>query len=250
MWMLLSALALAPGPVQIPGGGFVQGGEIQPDARPRTVQLSPFTIDRSEVSVADFEGWVKAGGYAAEEAWSEAGLAWLQANPQGLGADARAAGRSGEHPVVGVSFFEAEAYCRAKGGRLPTEAEWERAACGGLAQDYPWGDSQQVPAAWYDGGKFGHLTQVKTLPAGHAPAEQLSPEGLAHMAGNVWEWTADWYGPWDAQEVQDPKGPEQGTWKVLKGGSYMNLPSYCRCQRREPRRPEMASYTAGFRCVY
>jgi len=249
MLLIFSTLALAPAPVEIPGGTYTQGADVQPDAPPREVRLSPFRIDTTEVSVGQFEAWVAAGAYEESSHWSSAGRDWLKQNPQGLGQDSRAAGRSPDHPVVGVSWFEADAYCRAKGGRLPSEAEWERAACGGEAQDFPWGEDEKA-ATWYDGGKFGHLSQVKTAPVDQAPVDQLSPDGLAHMAGNVWEWTADWYGPWDGSAVSDPSGPESGTWRVLRGGSYMNLPSYCRCQRREPRRPEQASFTAGFRCVY
>lgn len=249
MWLLLSTLALAPTPVEIPAGTYTQGAKIQPDAPPRQVSLGAFRIDATEVSIADFEAWVAAGAYGNEAPWSPTGWAWVQNNPEGLGVAARAAGRTPDHPVVGVSWFEAEAYCHASGGRLPTEAEWERAACGGKAQDYPWGVEEKA-AVWYDGGKFGHLSRVKTSPVSLVPDDQLSPEGLAHMAGNVWEWTADWYGPWEEGAVSDPIGPESGTWRVLRGGSYMNLPSYCRCQRREPRRPEQASFTAGFRCAY
>lgn len=249
MWLLLSAFALAPGPVEIPAGTFSQGASLQPDAPPRQVTLEAFRIDVAEVSVAEFEAWVASGAYRSASHWSAEGWEWAQQNPGGLGASERAAGRSPDHPVVGVSWYEAEAYCRAKGGRLPSEAEWERAACGGLERQYPWGDAQ-LQAVWYDGGKFGHLSKVQTASATQADPEQLSPDGLAHMAGNVWEWTSDWYGVWDEAPAQDPKGPSAGTWRVLRGGSFMNLPSYCRCQHREPRRPEQASYTAGFRCAY
>lgn len=231
-------LALVPDTaIQVPAGTWQLGDAGQPDAPVETVALDGFALDRAEVTVADFEAWVTAGGYRTRAHWSDAGWSWAQANPQGAGADARAAGRSGDHPVVAVTWFEADAYCRAQGGRLPTEAEWERAACGGLDRDYPWGDDQGVDAAWYGQAKHGHLSAVDTVPAATQDPALASPEGFVHMAGNVWEWTASDYDP-------------AGTWRVLRGGSYMNLPSYCACAHREPARPERSAFTTGFRCAW
>jgi len=233
MWLL--ALAAAD-PVAIPAGEAHLGESIQPDNPPRQESLEAFSIDRTEVSVDAFEAFA-AEGYESPELWSEAGRAWLEENPQGAGAAHRAAGRSGEHPVVAVTFYEAEAYCASQGGRLPTEWEWERAACGGLDQTWPWGDESSVDAEWYDLGKTGHIDAVSTAGVASQQPALRSPEGLHHMAGNVWEWTASDY-------------DDAGNWSVLRGGSYMNLPSYCHCSHREPARPERVAYTAGFRCAY
>ena len=233
MWLVTMALA---DPVAIPAGAGHLGEAIQPDNPPRTEDHAAFSIDATEVTVEAFEAFA-AEGYERPELWTEAGRAWLAEHPGGQGAEHRAAGRSGDHPVVAVSFHEAEAYCAWAGGRLPTEWEWERAACGGVDQRWPWGDESQVAAEWYDHGKTGHITTVMTAPAGAQDPALHSPEGLQHMAGNVWERTDSWY---DQAE----------TWRVLRGGSYMNLPSYCHCSHREPARPERVTYTAGFRCVY
>jgi len=240
--------ALAGG-LPISAGTFTQGRAALPHAPAREVQYSAFAIDRSEVSVSDFERFA-ATGYSKSTLWSDEGWSWVQANPGGAGAEHRAAGRDQSHPVVAVTWYEADAYCRWNGGRLPSEAEWERAACGGLEQRYPWGDEQRT-AVWYDHGKTGIVDAIKTQPAGQSPKALHSPDGLLHMAGNVWEWTADWYGSWTAGvSVQDPRGPSSGQWRTLRGGSFMNLPSYCTCANREPARPTRSAYTTGFRCAY
>jgi len=203
------------------------------------------------VSIAEFELFVQQG-WTEDKNWSPEGLRWRKRNPQGAGKSNRAASRSNNHPVVAVSWFEAEAYCRFKGGSLPTEAQWERAACAKKESRFPWGESEDVQAAWYSGGKYGHLQSVLTKPSKQAPPEQKTVNGLAHTVGNVWEWTADWYHreSYQQKETPNPKGPSSGTWKTLRGGSFMNLPSYCSCTHREPARPDRSSFTIGFRCVY
>jgi iron(II)-dependent oxidoreductase len=231
-------LALVPDTaITVAAGTFQQGSAAQPDAPETRVDLPAFGLDRAEVTVGAFQAWVDAGGYRDRASWSDAGWAWAQQHPDGAGGDQRAAGRGPDHPVVAVTWFEADAYCRAQGGRLPTESEWERAACGGQDRDYPWGDAQDVDAAWYGQAKHGHLSAVDTQPAGVQDAALASPEGFVHMAGNVWEWTASEYDP-------------AGTWRVLRGGSYMNLPSYCACAHREPARRERSAFTTGFRCAW
>jgi formylglycine-generating enzyme required for sulfatase activity len=256
---LFAALLCAPGQaaapetaVLIPAGSFQQGSPLEPDAPQRTVQLSAFRIARTEVSVAEFERFVADGGYSSARWWSEAGDTWRSANPHGAGAEVRAAGRAATHPVVGVTYFEAEAYCAWAGGRLPTEAEWERAACGTDGRRYPWGDSEAEAARWYAGGKFGSLTKVDTAPVEEQDAQLLGPDGLAHMAGNVWEWTADRYHAtaWGGTGTADPRSTANTPWHTLRGGSFMNLPSYCSCRHREPARPDRVALTVGFRCVW
>lgn len=213
--MIFAAAAFAE-PVEIPAGGG----------------LAAFRIDRTEVSLDAFEAF--AAAWSDRRWWTEAGWAWLAAHPGGAGREARAAKRAGRHPVVMVSAYEAEAYCAAQGGRLPTEAEWARAACGEDGRRFPWGEDEDYEARWYGEGKGGAVTSVKTAPVDEAPARLASPYGLLHAAGNVWEWTAD---AW-------------GRWRAIRGGSFMNLPSYCSCAHREPARPEEGRLTLGFRCAY
>lgn len=251
--LLALALALADAErVSIPGGTFLMGSGRVPDESPvRETTLSPYELGAAEVTIGEFEAFV-ARAWGDDTLWSAEGLAWRGAHPQGAGAGTRASSRSEDHPVVAVTWYEAQAYCRWKGGRLPTEAEWERAACRGDGSRFPWGDSEPAEGvAWYRGGMTGHVSGVETLTA--AQAGPLRTDlGLVHTAGNVWEWTADTYAPgaYGDGPATDPLEQGPGPWRTLRGGSYANLPSYCTCTHREPARPDQVRLTVGFRCAW
>jgi len=252
MLHLLFSLSYAQPTASFPAGNFLRGSGRTPDDSPRhEVFLSAFSIDVYEVRISDFEQFVQKA-WSDNQYWSEDGQKWRKNNPQGSGSKNRRAGRNTDHPVVAVTWFEAEAYCRWKGGNLPTEAQWERAACSNKEQRFPWGESEDIEAVWYSGGKYGHLQSVLTKPVHQSPPNQRTPEGLLHTVGNVWEWTQDWYhrNSYSQQHSSDPKGPTQGSWKTLRGGSFMNLPSYCSCTHREPATPDRVAFTIGFRCAY
>ena len=234
-------VAVPAGRVAIPPTAGTVGRSGLPDAAPRAVSLPAFWIDRTEVSVAAFAAFAREA-WSRPEWWSAEGWAWAEAHPGGAGAALRAAGRGPAHPVVAVSWYEAEAFCRSRGGRLPREDEWEVAACGVDGRRFPWGDEEARPAVWYDDGKGGHVEAVETVAADQADARTAGPHGLVHSAGNVWEWTADAY------HVDGPA--EAGPYRTLRGGSYMNLPSYATCAHREPARPARIALTTGFRCAY
>jgi formylglycine-generating enzyme required for sulfatase activity len=252
---LLGAQTGAPGVISIPAGGFTMGGGNPPDQLPqRQVTLSAYRIDRSEVSLRDFEGFV-AQGYDQPEHWSEAGWAWHLDNPEGAGAQARAQGRPPDHPVVAVSWYEAEAYCSWRGGRLPTEAEWERAARGDNdARRFPWGDEPRDDAAWFVKERRDMLVRdgIVTHAVTDADDALASPWGLIHAAGNVWEWTADSYHreAYRSLPTQDPRNDDATPWRVIRGGSYMNLASYCTTSHREPALPGEPRLSIGIRCAY
>lgn len=212
-----------------------------PDSPIRSVELEAYRIDQTEVSIADFEAWA-VEGYSSGEHWSEAGGVWLAEHPDGASAELRRGDRALDHPVVAVTFWEAEAYCASKGGRLPTEAEWEHAACTHGSR-FAWGDDEDVAAVWYAGDKYGHVDHIATAPVGEQDPALASSAGLLHTAGNVWEWTASTY-------HRDPSSTEDTPWRVVRGGSFANLPSYCSCTHREPRVPDDAMMTTGFRCAY
>ncbi len=237
----LLTVALAGPRIEVPAASARLGASSQPDHPPRTVAVEAFSIDRDEVSLAEFEAWARQG-YLDLERWSEEGRAWLREHPEGLGPTLRAAERAADHPVVGVSFYEAEAYCGAQGGRLPSEAEWELAACGVDGdRRFPWGD-EELEAAWNDHAKYAQLSGIETQPVSQQAAGLAGPFGLNHAAGNVWEWTSDGY---------HREGPAaESPWRTLRGGSYANLPSYCTCTHREPAEPERQALTTGFRCAY
>lgn len=254
--------------VLVPKGVFLMGNDRPPwfpgdgEGPVRAVHLGPFRIDAATVSVEQFAGFVEATGWVSDAeriGWSfvfagrvPPGAAVLKARvpaapwwlgvpgadwrrPDGPGSEAEP-----DHPVVHVSWHDADAYARWAGARLPTEAEWEKAARGGLEQQrYPWGDEIVAGQANVWEGEFP--VRRTNGPAGTLPARSLEPNGLGlyHVAGNVWEWTADLWAPGRAE-------------RVVKGGSYLCHPSYCHRYRVAGRTftdPASSTGHTGFRCA-
>jgi len=250
----------------------------------RSVRLSPFAIDVVAVSNADFAAFVADTGYRTEAeayGWSfvfasllpgsaRAGAQrseqapWWCAVPGASWRQPLGAGSTvddlGDHPVVHVSWNDALAYASWCGGRLPTEAEWEYAARGGLpAARYPWGD-ELVPDGehrcniWQ--GRFPTRNTGEDGYLATAPVSAYEPNGfgLYNTSGNVWEWCADWWSTAHAPDaVRDPTGPTTGTGKVMRGGSYLCHASYCnryRVAARTSNTPDSSSGNQGFRVAY
>lgn len=245
------------------------------------VRLPPFRISRFAVSNDQFAAFVDATGHVTDAeryGWSFvfAGLLpddfvetrgvvgaewWRQVfgaswrHPEGPHSDLD--GR-GDHPVVHVSWLDAVAYCRWTGTRLPTEAEWEHAARGGLVGcAFPWGDELE-PAGehrmnvWQ--GRFPVENTAEDGFVGTAPVHAYEPNGfgLWNMCGNVWEWCADWFDPtyYARSPVEAPSGPATGTARVMRGGSYLCHASYCRRYRVDARSsngPDSSAGNLGFR---
>jgi formylglycine-generating enzyme required for sulfatase activity len=208
------------------------------DERPaRRVWVSAFGIDRTEVTVGEWRRCVAAG----------------QCAPLRVAADARTTRE--QLPATGMTWDEAASYCRYAGGRLPTEAEWERAARGPDGRHFPWGRAYNDRLANH--GRPGGRPDVSdgyryAAPVGSFPQAE-SPHGLLDMAGNVWEWTADRYDPeaYRRQEsIIDPTGPESGTKRVVRGGSWRSPPHALRVTHREPRARAGAWADVGLRCAY
>jgi formylglycine-generating enzyme len=259
--------------------GFADDGE----GPIRAVTLSPFWIDVVALSNRRFAEFVDATGHrtdAEREGWSFvfAGLLhdefpdtrgaeqapwWRQvfgadwAHPEGPQSSVE---DRHDHPVVHVSWKDARAYCRWAGLRLPTEAEWEYAARGGLEQRrFPWGDEREPGGAHRMNVWQGTFPSRNTLADGWfgtCPVDAFPANGfgLHNTSGNVWEWCADWFhadfhvdGP-----RNDPRGPRQGQAKVIRGGSYLCHDSYCNRYRVAARSSNtVSSSTAnmGFRCA-
>ena len=158
------------------------------------------------------------------------------------------------HPVVHVAFEDAQAYADWAGAALPNEAQWEVAARGGLARaTYTWGDDPETPGlprANYWHGEFPYLPETgygTTKPVGSFPANDY---GLFDMAGNVWEWTADWHGAYGKADEVDPKGPAKGAERVIRGGAWNgSQPTWVRPSFRYSDKPTTRSYGIGFRCA-
>lgn len=209
-----------------------------------SVSLPAFYIDRYPVSNVQYAAFIAATGYTPPKYWKVA--------PQ-MGAEKPfpAGAQHATHPVVGVSYADALAYCEWTGKRLPTEAEWETAARGGLVnQNYPWGNESSRNHA-NTVGIWGKDQWHWTSPIGSFPPNGY---GLYDTAGNVFEWCADWYTPdyYQYSQYQNPQGPEIGLTRVLRGGSWSNnlLGIYqMRCAYRFHARPETRNLTIGFRCA-
>ncbi|MGH9671843.1 MAG: formylglycine-generating enzyme family protein, partial [Bryobacteraceae bacterium] len=152
----------------------------------------------------------------------------------------------GNRPIVGVSWFEAAAYCTWAGGRLPTEAEWEHAARGGrIGCKYTWGNEPPDPSRANYGGNVGHPTPVGLYPKG------ATTDGICDMLGNVLEWCVDW---WDDKyyaksETKNPRGPQKGDDRLVRGGSWVGYPRVLRVSVRDGYGPGVRNVVLGFRCV-
>ncbi|MFF7454589.1 formylglycine-generating enzyme family protein [Kitasatospora sp. NPDC008115] len=278
------------GMVLLPGGEFLMGtedaegfpGDGEGPVRP--VRLKAFRIDTRAVTNGRFAAFVADTGYRTEAeriGWSYVFASFLPAalrrgaprpgrtpwwcgvegaawnRPEGPGSDV---GERGDHPVVHISWNDAAAYAAWAGKRLPTEAEWEYAARGGLEQArYPWGDELD-PAGEYRCNIWrGTFPARNTAADGHrgtAPVDAFEPNGfgLYNVSGNVWEWCADWWTTDHPAErpLVDPAGPAAGTDKVIRGGSHMCHRSYCnryRVAARTANTPDSSSGHSGFRCA-
>ena len=149
-----------------------------------------------------------------------------------------------DHPIVRVTWDEAKAYCEWAGGRLPTEAEWEYAARGGKdGLKYPWGDGITPENANYAGSKWKGTSPVRSYPP--------NAWGLYDMAGNVWQWVADWYGEdyYASSPAEDPRGPQSGKVRVLRGGSFSGGTRDLRASNRVSVGPVIRVGSIGFRCL-
>jgi sulfatase modifying factor 1 len=271
------------------GGAFRMGSEDSDvnqgdgEGPERTVTLSPFWISRHTVTNAEFGEFVRNTGYrtgAERFGWSYVFASFLPAQlrrgaqrpaavpwwcrvdgafwaaPEGPGSDVD---DRLDHPVVHVDHGDALAFCAWAGLRLPTEAEWEYAARGGLEGNrYAWGD-ELVPEGrhrcniWQ--GSFPTRNTAEDGYRGTAPVGSYEPNGfgLYGVAGNVWEWCADWWTTHHAPDgSRDPRGPKHGELRVMRGGSYLCHASYCnryRVAARTNNDPGSCSGNIGFRCA-
>ena len=227
--------------VLIPAGEFLMGSndeDTRNNEKPvHTIYLDAFYIDKYEVTIGKYKQFVRATGHRSLPDWVS------KISP------------TDQHPVIGVSWQDAMAYTQWAGKRLPTEAEWEKAARGGLVgKRYPWGDSIDTSKANYSASNFGGTKIVGSYTA--------NGYGLYDMAGNVFEWCLDAYSS-DAYGSLPQQNPVSGgsivsiinnfanvnNSRVLRGGSWRNTATYVRCARRSSASPTVTDDVIGFRCV-
>jgi serine/threonine-protein kinase len=240
--------------VYVPAGEFTMGSadgdsEASSDEKPQhKVALDAFWIDRTEVTNAQYRKCVAAGACQPPSNSSSYTRSSYYGNAE-----------YDNYPVLYVSWEAAQKYCQWAGRRLPTEAEWEKAARGTDGRKYPWGNGalagnllnfcdRNCSFDWKDSAVDDGYAD--TAPVGHYPAG-ASPYGALDMAGNVWEWTADWYNKTYYQNApaQNPKGPDSGQYRVLRGGSWL-VGQWCvRAADRYGYVPDSVNSYVGFRCA-
>ncbi|WP_374211353.1 MULTISPECIES: formylglycine-generating enzyme family protein [unclassified Streptomyces] len=271
-----------PGDEFLMGDAFDEGYPADGEQPVHAVRVAPFAIDVTAVTVAMFETFVADSAYVtvAEREGSSAvfHLAAAAERANVLGADPAApwwldvrgadwrhphgplSAAEPDHPVVHVAWDDAMAYCAWAGHRLPTEAEWEYAARGGLeGRRFAWGDELTPDGRWLCNIWQGRFPYANTGTDGWlatAPVRSYPPNGLGlyEVAGNVWEWCADWFAAdyYARSPSTDPKGPERGERRVIRGGSYLCHHTYChryRVAARSANTPASSSGNCGFRTV-
>ena len=250
--------------------GTPEGRDGLPDEHPeRRIFLGAYWIDRYEVTNETYLRFVQATGHRIPENSSPASTVWNNGRPLD---------NIGNHPVINVSWEDAVTYCRWLGMRLPTEAEWEKAARGTDGRRYPWGNEWDFrisnsasswagktvdfqsgadwDAFWIKGegariaNEKGLKGEILTMPVGSFP-ESVSPYGLFDMAGNVAEWVQDWYDPnyYRAGPLTNPTGPERGAIKAMRGGSWLKPHMSLRTADRDWGTMDSRPSGTGFRCA-
>jgi formylglycine-generating enzyme len=266
------------------GDPFGEGYDADGETPVHRVRLDAFRMDSTTVTNAQFAAFVKDTGHVsgAEDFGVSAvfhlaftgdrrdvlnqvpGSPWWLAvrgaswrHPEGPGSDI---GARQNHPVVHVSWHDAAAYAAWAGKRLPSEAQWEYAARGGLeGRRFAWGDELTPRGRWMCNIWQGTFPTENTQEDGYlttAPAKSFAPNGygLLSTAGNVWEWCADWFGHdyYARSPEENPSGPDHGDRRVMRGGSYLCHASYChryRVAARSGNTPESTAGNIGFRCA-
>ena len=200
---------------------------LRDDRPPHTVRLDAFYLGRTETTHADYAKFVAATGHPTPYHWTDGEMPTEMA----------------KHPIYNVDWEDATAYCEWSGKRLPTEAEWERAARGGLdGKDYPWGDQAAKP----EHARF-------STPEGPGPVALYDPNafGLYDMAGGVSEWCSDWFARtyYEVSPPENPQGPAEGLYKMIRGGAWSDGPKRLTVFFRNWVRPNQRTPNLGFRCA-
>jgi formylglycine-generating enzyme required for sulfatase activity len=218
----------------VPAGEFIMGSATgDADEQPvRRIYVDAFSMDRYQVSVGQYAKFLESTSQAAPPDWSIMNKS-----------------RHQNRPVVNVDWADATAYCTWAGKRLPTEAEWEKAARGADGRTYPWGN--ELPSGFHANMKKEKWSDHYVLSPVGMYEEGKSPYGIYDMAGNVWEWVSDWYDQdyYASSPSKNPTGPPMGTHKVIRGGSWGSGPKDLRSTDRDTHLPSARGMGTGFRCA-
>lgn len=250
--------------VNIPAGIFTMGSTASDTTTwPNTsneypqhaVYLDAFEISKFEITNAQYKTFIDAGGYTNSSLWTSDGWTWLLSNGISeplywISGQYNGGVQFPNHPVAGVSWYEADAFCHWVGGHLPTEAQWEKAARGVESSNYwPWG------SVW-DGAKCNSNenmapdTFTYSSPVGFF-SNGVSDYKIIDMAGNIGEWCSDWYLDYyySISPSNNPLGPPNGVYRLLRGGNYNSFSSVCRVTSRSGGMPTFRYFLNGFRVV-
>jgi formylglycine-generating enzyme required for sulfatase activity len=230
----LDSLKPADAPmVLVPAGEFTMGSTMSTDEQPvHRVYLDAFYMDKYHVTVGQYAKYLEATDMEAPPEWD------IMNQPQHQ-----------KRPVVNVSWFDAAAYCKWAGKRLPTEAEWEKAARGTDGRLYPWGN--EPPTRLHANfGKKQWANHMALVPVGMFEMGK-SPYGIYDMAGNAWEWVNDWYDHdyYKKSPTKNPQGPAKGKSKVVRGGNWLYIQEFLRSSFRFNAEPSGRQFGYGFRCA-
>lgn len=232
--------------VLVPAGEFLMGSsrtdENTNSSPERVVFLDAYQIGRYEVTNQQYSQFIMAGGYRNREFWTPEGWRFITKNQIVTPAVWSLIGfNDPNQPAVGISWYEAAAFAKWAGKRLPTEAEWEKAARGADGRKYPWGQDISV-------SKVHYKAIARPLRVGSYP-EGKSPYGLYDVAGNVWEWVGDWYDPnyYERNLGTNPQGPQKGTVRVMRGGGWDSNRRHMQCVYRHCEKPAWRRLNTGFR---
>jgi len=253
--------------VLVPEGEFTMGSNESDDEKPpHKVYIDAYYIDKYEVTNQQFKRFVDETGYKTDAekgggGWVYDGKDWKQkfsASWKDPFGDGVGISNKMSHPVVQVSWNDAVAYAKWAGKRLPTEAEWEKAARGADGRKYPWGNEwngkncnfadRNTDFSWSDKNVddgYKYLAPVGSYPAG------ASPYGVMDMAGNVWEWCSDWYDKnyYKNSPSKNPQGPSAASARVIRGGSWLDVAVFCRSANRDRIYPGIGWIICGVRCA-
>lgn len=240
-------------------GGNCQLSFGEDSSPPHEVTLNAFQVEQTEVTYEQYLAFLNfmgprshlngCDGFSCIATLNETDIS----NVTFDSANYRVPGVLNRFPVAGVTWYGARAYCRAVGRRLPTEAEWERAARGNDGRVYPWGSERNVNLANTSSRPDLAPEQRGAIEVGSYPVSASSPYGVQDIAGNVAEWVGDWYAPTYYSQLEatglNPQGPPVGTEKVLRGGSWDARIFFARTVHRQSLEPDQTRIWGGFRCA-